>query len=194
MSCEKPRLKLSFDFRNKLCFSWCTKKKQTKELVPAIVLLILDYGDLLCVPATALALIDTAYHASLRFITYCKALTHHCEPYTQVGWSGLVPACTTLFFFWWWFDLILSTMQNWNLFLSKFYIHIFGEKASSWGQHITAVMQSIMPVSQLRLCAFPHLAAFRPPFFFFLLLLSLCLLWIGESHSILEGLLLKLPC
>lgn len=35
-------------------------------------------------------MIDTAYHASLRFIPNCSALTHHCELWSWVGWPALV--------------------------------------------------------------------------------------------------------
>ena len=34
-------------------------------------------------------MVDTAYHASLRFLPNCKALTHHCELYSRVGWPAL---------------------------------------------------------------------------------------------------------
>ena len=39
--------------------------------------------------ANCLRRVDAAYHASLRFITNCKALTHHCELYSRVGWPAL---------------------------------------------------------------------------------------------------------
>lgn len=39
--------------------------------------------------AQCLYKIDTVYHASLRFITNCKNLTHHCELYSRVGWPSL---------------------------------------------------------------------------------------------------------
>ena len=84
---KKLRLKLGFYFRNKLCFSFNVKKK----LVAATFLSVLDYGDLLYMHTSAQCLhkVDTAYHASLRFITNCKALTHHCELYSRVGWPAL---------------------------------------------------------------------------------------------------------
>lgn len=84
---KKLRLKLGFYFRNKLCFSFNVKKR----LVAATFLPVLDYGDLLYMHASAqcLHMVDTAYHASLRFITNCKALTHHCELYSRVGWPPL---------------------------------------------------------------------------------------------------------
>ena len=39
--------------------------------------------------AQCLHKVDTAYHASMRFIINCKALTHHCELYSLVGWPAL---------------------------------------------------------------------------------------------------------
>ena len=84
---KKPRIKLGFYFRNKLCFSFNAKKR----LVAATFLSVLDYGDLLYMNASAkcLHMVDTAFHASLRFITNCKPLKHHCELYSRVGWSAL---------------------------------------------------------------------------------------------------------
>ena len=34
-------------------------------------------------------MIDSVYHSSLRFITNCKAGTHHCKLYSRVGWPAL---------------------------------------------------------------------------------------------------------
>lgn len=34
-------------------------------------------------------IVDTAYHASLSFITNCKALTHHCELYYWIRLPAL---------------------------------------------------------------------------------------------------------
>ena len=84
---KKLRLKLGFYIRNKLCFSFNVKK----QLVATTFLSVLDCGDLLYMHTSAQCLhkVDTAYHASLRFITNCKALTHHCELYSRVGWPAL---------------------------------------------------------------------------------------------------------
>lgn len=41
------------------------------------------------VTAQCLHNIDYVYHASLRFITNCRALTHYCELYFRVGWHSL---------------------------------------------------------------------------------------------------------
>lgn len=84
---KKLRLKLGFYFCNKMCFSLNVKNC----LVAATFLPVLDYGDLLYMHASAQCLqkVDAAYHASLRFITTCKPLTHHCELYSRVGWSAL---------------------------------------------------------------------------------------------------------
>ena len=67
----KLRLNLGFYFRNKLGFSFNVKKK----LVAATFLSVLDYGDLLYMHTSAQCLhkVDTAYHASLRFITNCPS-------------------------------------------------------------------------------------------------------------------------
>lgn len=82
------KLKLRFYFQNTLCFSFNTKKR----LVAATFLPVLDYGDILYMNASAqcLRMVDSVYHASLRFITNCKFQTHHCELYSQVGWPALV--------------------------------------------------------------------------------------------------------
>lgn len=84
---KKLRLKLGFYFRNKLCFSFNVKK----QLVAATFLSVLDYGDLLYMHSSTQCLLklDSVYHASLRFITNCRALTHHCELYSRVGWPSL---------------------------------------------------------------------------------------------------------
>ncbi len=84
---RKLRLKLGFYFHNKLCFSFNVKK----HLVAATFLPVLDYGDVLYMHASVqcLQMVDTLYHSSLRFITNCKALTHHCELYARVGWPAL---------------------------------------------------------------------------------------------------------
>uniref|UniRef100_A0A669EEG1 Reverse transcriptase domain-containing protein n=1 Tax=Oreochromis niloticus TaxID=8128 RepID=A0A669EEG1_ORENI len=84
---KKLKLKLGFFFRNKFCFSFETKKR----LVNATFLSVLDYGDLLYMNASAQCLhkIDSVYHASLRFITNCRALTHCCDLYARVGWPAL---------------------------------------------------------------------------------------------------------
>ena len=70
-----------------MCFSFNVKKR----LVSTTFLLGLDYGDVLYMHASAqcLHMVDVSYHASLRFITNCKALTHHCELYSRVEWPAL---------------------------------------------------------------------------------------------------------
>ena len=35
---------------------------------------------------TTLRALDSVYHATLRFITNQKRLTHHCDLYSSVGW------------------------------------------------------------------------------------------------------------
>lgn len=84
---KKLRLKLRFFFRNKQCFSFAVKKR----LVTATFLSVLDYGDILYMNASSscLLMLDTMYHASLRFITNCRYLTHHCDLYLRVNWPSL---------------------------------------------------------------------------------------------------------
>ncbi|XP_013857613.1 RNA-directed DNA polymerase from mobile element jockey, partial [Austrofundulus limnaeus] len=73
---KKLKLKLGFFFRNKIKFSFMIKKR----LVTATFLSLLDYGGLLYMNASA---------QYLRFVTNCKASTHHCDLYTRVGWPSL---------------------------------------------------------------------------------------------------------
>ncbi|KAJ8287209.1 hypothetical protein GJAV_G00048920 [Gymnothorax javanicus] len=84
---KKLKMKLSFFFRNKSCFSFAAWKR----LVAATFLPHLDYGDVLYMyaPASCLQLLDAAYRGTLRFITGCKPLTHHCVLYSLVNWSSL---------------------------------------------------------------------------------------------------------
>uniref|UniRef100_A0A3B3DM95 Reverse transcriptase domain-containing protein n=2 Tax=Oryzias melastigma TaxID=30732 RepID=A0A3B3DM95_ORYME len=84
---KKLKLRLGFFYRNRLCFSF----KAKKYLVNATFLSVLDYGDLFYMnaPASCLQKLDSVYHSSLRFISNCKAMTHHCELYKRVGWPSL---------------------------------------------------------------------------------------------------------
>ena len=85
---KKSKLKLGFFFRNRTCFTFAARKK----LVAATFLPVLDYGDLLYMhaPAKCLQSLDSVYHSSaLRFVTGCKALTHHCTLYSRVEWPSL---------------------------------------------------------------------------------------------------------
>ena len=52
---------------------------------------VLDYGDLIYMnaPAHYLIKLDAAYHSALRFVTNCKALTHHCTLYARAGLPSL---------------------------------------------------------------------------------------------------------
>lgn len=74
---------------SKLCFSFNVKKATCCCYFSSV----LDYGDLLYMHSSAQCLLKiyTVYHASLRFITNWKALTHHSELYSRVLW----PASTT---------------------------------------------------------------------------------------------------
>lgn len=84
---KKLKLKLSFFFRNKCCFSAAARKR----LVATTFLPLLDYGDVLYMnaPVSCLQHLDAAYHGALRFITGSKPLTHHCTLYSLVNWSSL---------------------------------------------------------------------------------------------------------
>lgn len=98
---KKLRVKLGFYFRNKSCFSLEARKK----LVHATFLSVIDYGDVLYMHAASsiLCKLDSAYHASLRFITKAKSLTHHCTLYQLVGWTSLS----------------LRRQQHWYIFIYK---------------------------------------------------------------------------
>ena len=84
---KKLKLKLGFFYRNRTCFSFAARKK----LVAATFLPVLDYGDLLYMhaPVNCLNSLDSVYHGALRFITGCRALTHHCTLYGRVEWPSL---------------------------------------------------------------------------------------------------------
>lgn len=81
---KKLRLKLGFYFRNKLCF--CKKATCGHHFFYLFWTMVIFYMH---TSAQNFHMIDTAYHASLRFITNCKALTRHCELYSRVGWPPL---------------------------------------------------------------------------------------------------------
>uniref|UniRef100_A0A8C6SI16 Uncharacterized protein n=1 Tax=Neogobius melanostomus TaxID=47308 RepID=A0A8C6SI16_9GOBI len=75
----------------KLFSDFAEANKDKDRKIAATFLTILDYGDLIYMtaPTQVLKLLDSVYHASLRFITNCKPRTHHCELYTGVGWPAL---------------------------------------------------------------------------------------------------------
>jgi hypothetical protein len=83
----KLKKQLGFYFRNKSCFSFKVKK----EIVSAMFLPVLDYGDVIYqhAPSYLLLSLDALYHGALRFITGCKFSTHHCELYKRVAWPSL---------------------------------------------------------------------------------------------------------
>ena len=62
-----------------------------KRLVTVTFWPVLDYGDLIYMnaPAHCLERLDAAYHSALRFVTNCKALTHHCTLYAKAGLPSL---------------------------------------------------------------------------------------------------------
>ena len=98
---KKLKMKIGFYFRNKSCFTFNAKKK----LVEATFLSVIDYGDILYMHASASTLrtLDSVYHASLRFITNAKSLTHHCILYDLVGWTSLA----------------IRRQQHWLIFIYK---------------------------------------------------------------------------
>lgn len=56
--------------------------------------LVLDYGDILYIGASAAALkpLDSVqYLSALRFITGGNYRTHRCDLYDQVGWPSVSP-------------------------------------------------------------------------------------------------------
>lgn len=62
-----------------------------KRLIQATFLSILDYGDILYMHAnlSSLKMLDSVYHAALRFVTDSGFRTHHCSLYESVGWPSL---------------------------------------------------------------------------------------------------------
>ena len=62
-----------------------------KQIIEAVFLSVLDYGDVIYRNATASALtsLDSVYHSALRFITGSSYSTHHCVLYEKVGWAPL---------------------------------------------------------------------------------------------------------
>ena len=62
-----------------------------KQVVEAVFMSVLDYGDVIYKNATACSLkaLDSVYHSALRFITGDGYSTHHCVLYSKVGWSSL---------------------------------------------------------------------------------------------------------
>jgi len=52
---------------------------------------ILDFGDIFYMHAnqSSLKMLDSVYHAALRFLTNSHFHTHHCSFYESVGWSSL---------------------------------------------------------------------------------------------------------
>lgn len=86
-SIRSNKLCFFFFFQNKFCFSFEAKKFH----VTATVYQFYRTGDLPCMNATDKCLweIDIVHHAVLRFMTNCRAITHHCNLYSQVGWPPL---------------------------------------------------------------------------------------------------------
>ncbi len=81
------RVKLGFFYRNRSCFPWSIRKR----LTDALVLSVLDYGDIIYrnASATTLKPLDALFHSALRFITGDSYTTHHCILYNKVGWPSL---------------------------------------------------------------------------------------------------------
>ena len=98
---KKLRVRLGFFYRNKSCFSLEARKR----LVSVTFLPVLDYGDLIYMnaPANCLVKLDAAYHSALRFLTNCKALTHHCTLYTK----AVLPSLT------------VRRLSHWYIFIYK---------------------------------------------------------------------------
>ena len=98
---KKLKFTIGFFYRLKSCFSPSSRK----QLVMALFLSQLDYGDTVyrfaC--STALAKLDPLYHAALRFITNSTFRTHHCILYSLVGWSSLAT----------------RRLQHWYIFIYK---------------------------------------------------------------------------
>jgi len=98
---KKLKLKLDFFYRHRTCFTFAAKKK----LVAATFLPVLDYGNLLYMnaPAKCLQSLDSVYRGALRFVTSCKALTHHCNLHGRVEWPSLA----------------VRRLSHWHIFIYK---------------------------------------------------------------------------
>ena len=102
---KKLRIKLGFLYRNKCCFSFGARKK----IVQAVLLSVIDYGDILYMHAnsSSLKMLDSVYHAALRFVSNSGFRTHHCKLYEKVGLSSLYT----------------RRMEHWYMFLYKAILH-----------------------------------------------------------------------
>ena len=69
----------------------CFSPGSRKNVVTALFLSRLDYGDIVYrfASSTALSKLDPLFHAALRFITNSAYRTHHCILYSLVGWTSL---------------------------------------------------------------------------------------------------------
>jgi hypothetical protein len=78
----KLKMKIGFYYRHKACFSLEVRK----ELVRC------TFSDVIYMQASAttLSVLDSVYHAALRFINSENRLTHHCDLYRAVGWCQRV--------------------------------------------------------------------------------------------------------
>ena len=92
-------------YRNKCCFSFGARKK----IVQAVLLSVIDYGDILYMHAnsSSLKMLDSVYHAALRFVSNSGFRTHHCKLYVKVGLSSLYT----------------RRMEHWYMFLYKAILH-----------------------------------------------------------------------
>ena len=81
------RQKIGFLYRNKTSFPLSCRKR----VVEAVLLSVIDYGDVIYRHAAASVLkpLDSVYHSALRFITGDGYRTHHCVLYEKVGWPSL---------------------------------------------------------------------------------------------------------
>lgn len=75
-------------------------------------------------------MVDTANHASFRFITDCKPLTHHCELNSQVGW----PALATYRLTHWYTFVYKAVLALLPLYLSNFILQRSTRKYSLHSQ------------------------------------------------------------
>lgn len=101
---KKLKFTVAFLYRVKSCFSPTSRK----QLVMALFLSQLDYGDIVYRFAcpTVLAKLDPLYHATLRFISNSPFRTHHCNLYSSVGWTSLAT----------------RRLQHWYMFIYKAFL------------------------------------------------------------------------
>ncbi len=121
--------KIGYLYRNKANFPVLSRK----QIIEAIFLSVLDYGDIICRHASASTLkpLDSVYHSALRFITGDSYSTYHCILYEKVGWASLTVRCDSHWFLFIYKALngnlssYITTLLNWS------YSH-YSSRSNDW--------------------------------------------------------------